>query len=412
MHAVPTDTDVLIIGAGPSGAIASALLKKAGHDVIVMEKEQFPRFSVGESLLPHCMQYIEQAGMLEAVDEFGFQYKNGAAFRRGSEYSTFDFREKFGQGPGTTFQVERAPFDKLLADLASEQGVPIFFKHEITAVRSETDSAHLDYINAEGDTGHIRAKFILDASGFGRVLPRLLKLERPSSFPVRKAIFTHADDHISDTDYDRSKVLITVHPTEKDIWYWLIPLRDGRCSLGVIAKEEQIEARRQNSTIDHIQAFIDEAPEFRALLADAKFNYPAREITGFSSNVSTLVGERFALLGNAGEFLDPIFSSGITIAMRSASMAAALLDKQLNGKPVDWQSEYSEPLAEGVNTFRTFVEAWYDGRFQDIIFFEDKQKELRDQISAILAGYAWDKTNPCVQYPERFLKLLYKVTQA
>lgn len=114
---------VVVIGAGPSGAIASALLKRNGHDVLIVERQHFPRFSIGESLLSHCIDFIEEAGMLDAVQAAGFQLKNGAAFAWGDHVSAFDFGDTFSNGKPTTFQVQRADFDKLLADQAALQGL-------------------------------------------------------------------------------------------------------------------------------------------------------------------------------------------------------------------------------------------------------------------------------------------------
>ena len=399
-------TDVLVIGAGPAGALAAANLQRLGHRVLVLEREFFPRFSIGESLLPQCMVYLEEAGMLAAVQRFGFQFKNGAAFRWGDKVSWFDFEEKFSPGPGTTFQVDRAVFDKLLADEAAAQGVDIRYGHTITAVNMSGDLAQISYCDNGGNTGEVACRFVLDASGFGRVLPRLLDLEAPSDFPVRQAIFTHVDDHIAPGAFDRNKILVTVHPTQRDIWYWLIPFSDGRCSLGIVASQAQMAQRKSDSMRQQIRNFVAEAPELAQLLHDAEFNYQAREIIGYSAKVKQLAGDKYALLGNAGEFLDPVFSSGVTIAMRSASSAVKVLDRQLRGEPVDWQTEYAQPLRQGIETFRVFVQAWYDGRFQDIIFFPDQADAIRRMISSILAGYAWDTNNPYVAEPLRRMNVL------
>src|SRR5882724_576455 len=190
---------VVVIGAGPSGSIASALLKRRGHDVLVLERQKFPRFSIGESLLVHCLDFVAEAGMLEAVEAAGFQYKNGAAFARNGEYADYDFGDRFTAGRPGTFQVERAHFDKILADEAARQGVEIRYEVEITAV-SEPDAAGRRTLTARdvksGEVRDIQADFILDASGFGRTLPKLLNLETPSKFPTRQAIFTHIADHI------------------------------------------------------------------------------------------------------------------------------------------------------------------------------------------------------------------------
>lgn len=400
------NTDVLIIGAGPSGAIAAANMHRLGHQVLVLERQVFPRFTIGESLLPHCMEYIEEAGLLAAVNNYGFQFKNGAAFARGSERSHYNFEQKFSKGPGTTFQVDRGEFDKLLADEVAAQGVDIRYSHTIIDVDTSGEKNRVRYTDAEGREGIVECQFILDASGFGRVLPRLLNLEKPSNFPIRQAISTHIVDHISDPNYDRNKILVTVHPHNKEIWFWLIPFSDGRCSMGVIATPEQVAARAGNSLEERLKTFISEAPEFEKLIANAEFCFPFRELVGYSAKVTHLAEEKFALLGNAGEFLDPVFSSGITIAMRSASSASHLLDRQLKGGKVNWLEEYEKPLRQGIDTFRVFVEAWYDGRFQDIIFFNQQTDQVRDMISAILAGYAWDTQNPYVAEPLRRVNTL------
>ena len=128
------ESDIIIIGAGPSGAVAAALLRKNGYQVTILEKQHFPRFSIGESLLPQCMEFLEEANMVSAIEEAGFQYKNGAAFHFDGRNSAFDFREKFSPGWGTTFQVQRAHFDHLLAKEAEKQGADIRYGHEITEV--------------------------------------------------------------------------------------------------------------------------------------------------------------------------------------------------------------------------------------------------------------------------------------
>ena len=142
--------DVVVIGAGPAGAVSSSLLNKKGHRILVLEKQHFPRFSIGESLLPQCMTYLEQAGMLEAVQASTFQHKNGAAFSRGEEYEYFDFREKISAGWGTTFQVQRDSFDKILADEAQKQGVVLRYGHSVIACDSVNGERQL---SVQTDTG-------------------------------------------------------------------------------------------------------------------------------------------------------------------------------------------------------------------------------------------------------------------
>ena len=396
---------VVVIGAGPSGAIAAALLKRNGHDVLMIERQHFPRFSIGESLLSHCLDFVEEAGMLEAVNAAGFQLKNGAAFAWGEQYSAFDFGDTFSHGKPTTFQVQRADFDKLLADQAALQGAEVRYGEAIVSVDFDLPKPQLEVLREDGSQYRVEADFVLDASGYGRVLPRLLDLEAPSNFPVRQAVFTHIEDHIDSPSFEREKILITTHPIHRDIWFWTIPFSNGRCSVGVVAAAEHFEGRMENLD-ECLRGFIAETPSLAGVLKNAVWDTPARTIGGYSANVKTLHGPGFALLGNAAEFLDPVFSSGVTIAMRSASMAAGVLHRQLQGQSVDWQSEFAEPLKRGVDTFRCYVEGWYAGTFQDVIFHTGGSPDIRRMISAILAGYAWDERNPFVSEPKRRLRML------
>ncbi|MGB2147312.1 MAG: NAD(P)/FAD-dependent oxidoreductase [Vibrio toranzoniae] len=408
-------TQVVIIGAGPSGSIAASLLHKKGIDVRVIEKSLFPRFSIGESLLPACMEVIEQAGMSEAVADANFQFKDGAAFRKNGVYTAFNFEDKFSAGPGTTFQVQRGAFDKVLADTAEAQGVTIDYQHELMGINFTEDSTILDVQVLDGERYQLEAKYVLDGSGFGRVLPKMLDLEEPSSLPPRKAIFTHINDYIpeadTDLEYDRNKILISVHPTNPDVWYWLIPFSNGVSSFGVVGEPKFFESYPQDK-IAAIKQLAMEEPGLAEILARAEYPNPAGEIGGYSANVKHLATDKYALLGNAGEFLDPVFSSGVTIAMKSAQFAVECVEKQLNGEKVDWERDYADPLMVGVNTFRTYVEGWYSGTLQDVIFYQDPNPKIKQMVCSILAGYAWDQTNPYVKDSQRRLTTLAEICRS
>ena len=400
-----TQFDVAVIGAGPAGSVASALLRKKGYQVCVLEKQHFPRFVIGESLLPHCMEMLEEAGFTNAVRaEPGFQLKNGAAFSWGSRYTEFDFTDKFSDGPGTTYQVRRAVFDKILIGEAAKQGVEVRFGHGVTAFDNSGDFARLNIETDTGESYELTAKFVLDASGYGRVLPRLLDLETPSHLPPRQAHFTHIDDNITNPKFDRNKILITTHPQHRDVWIWLIPFGDNRCSVGVVGTPDKLVG--ESETV--LKKFVYECPMLNEILDKAvwKNDFPFRSIQGYSANVKSLHGRHFALLGNAAEFLDPVFSSGVTIALHSAKLAADLLAKQLEGGTADWDTEFAEPLMIGVDTFRTYVDGWYDFRFQNVVYAPDRSPEISRMLSSILAGYAWDTENPFVAKSEQRLTAL------
>jgi flavin-dependent dehydrogenase len=399
--------DVAIIGAGPAGAVAAALLRRAGRSVLVLERQHFPRFSIGESLLPQSMAYLEEAGMLQAVVEAGFQYKNGAHFTYRGQSSAFDFRDKHSAGWGTTYQVERAVFDDILIRCAAGQGADVRFGHTVRAMRPG-DAPVLEVIDEAEHAYEVAARFVFDASGFGRVLPRLLNLEAPTRMPTRAAIFSHVLDGIPAGATDRNKICVATHPERRDVWFWMIPLAGGRSSVGCVAEASFLDAPDAEREAK-LRALIRQEPTLKSLIGDAPFLMPVRHIGGYAANVERLHGPGYALLGNAGEFLDPVFSSGVTIALRSAHLAVQTVNRQLDGEQVDWSAAYDVPLRKGIDTFRAFVERWYTGELQDIIFYPDQTPSIRRMISAVLAGYAWDESNPYVADPVRRLNALHEV---
>ncbi|MEO7996362.1 MAG: NAD(P)/FAD-dependent oxidoreductase [Gemmatimonadaceae bacterium] len=401
-----TKTDVVIIGAGPAGSVAAALLVNRGRKVEVVERQHFPRFSIGESLLPQCMAFLAEAGLVDDIDAVGFQFKDGAAFHRNGVNTGIYFPDKTTAGPGTTYQVRREIFDLALANGAAAKGANISFGEEVIAFESDDNGAAVTVRNEQGELRRIEAKFALDASGFGRVLSRLLNLELPSDFPPRRSVFCHVRDHITEPSLDRNKILITVHPTNPEIWYWLIPLADGLSSIGAVGPNQAIEAAGSTDH-DRLWNLTREVDYLDLVLKNAEIVRPANTIGGYACRVKSLVGPSHALLGNAAEFLDPVFSSGVTIAMKSAVLATGLIERKFNGESVDWDRDFVRELYVGIETFRACVEAWYSGRLQRIIF--NRPAELNDatkMLTAVLAGYAWDQQNAIVREPRRFLRLL------
>jgi flavin-dependent dehydrogenase len=403
--------DVAIIGAGPAGAVAASLLAAKGYDTVILERQEFPRFSIGESLLPQCMEVLDEAGMLDAVVSAKFQLKNGAAFERNGDRAVFDFSDKFSLGCSTAFEVQRDRFDKILADRAAASGAAVHYRCEITGVDLAVDQPVLSYLNADGTPARLRTKFCLDASGFGQTLAKLQNLVRPTNWPARESIFTHVVDRVDSHKFDRGKILITIHPAHQDIWFWLIPFSDGSSSLGVVAAQGALD-RFEGDEQSVLRQIISETGELESLLANAEYHKPCARLTGYASEVEKIHGENFAMLGNASGFLDPVFSSGVTIALKSSSLAANCLDRRFRGQKVDWEQEFTAPLNRGVETFRQFVAAWYDGRLQDIIFADSQSPRIRQMICSILAGYAWDDNNPYVVKPQRRLSALAAICRS
>ncbi|HAI17778.1 MAG TPA: pyridine nucleotide-disulfide oxidoreductase, partial [Xanthomarina gelatinilytica] len=396
--------DVLIIGAGPSGCVAAAYLNNQGYDIKVVEKSVFPRFVIGESLLPRCMDHFEEVGLLDCLKAANFELKPGARFLRGDVVCNFDFSDKHSEGWDWTWQVPRADFDHILVKEIIKKGVDVSFEHEVTAVEIADDGSSKTTIKTkEGDTYTIHAKFIIDSSGYGRVLPRLLDLDKPSALPDHSSIFTHVKD--VNREEGTEGTLITFDVLDKDTWFWVIPFSNGNTSLGFVSKTEYIDSFKGSNT-ERMKEMLKLSDYYYDRFKDVDFLFEPINIKNYSKSVKQLYGKGYALTGNSSEFLDPVFSSGVTFATESALMSAKLISKELRGELVDWEEEYSNYIKYGVAVFSTYVKEWYTGNLQTLFFHRPENPDVKRQICAVLAGYVWDKTNPFVTKHDRIVKTL------
>lgn len=399
--------DVLVIGAGPAGCVAAAMLNKNGHRVKVVEKKQFPRFVIGESLLPRCLHNLEKAGLLEAIQAQNFQQKKGASFARSAdEFCDFDFSEQFTTGWGYAYQMPRAKFDKALADEIIRQGVELCYQESVEAVAFLTDKVLVDIQNKKGEAYQVEAQFVVDASGYGRVLPRLLDLGCDSEFPGRTAFFAHIKD---DTRTKESEFLTEVAELEA-AWAWMIPIEKGTTSIGFVGDPDFLEQYGTAYDETMFKDLLNAHPLLKDRYAqEVEFVFSPIVIKGYSVGVKQMYGDRFVLVGNSTEFLDPIFSSGVAFATETGAVAGELLSRQLNGEKVDWETEYSKHVQHGIDVFRTFVKEWYTGNLQTILYATKKDPSFKKQICSVLAGYVWDKSNPYVKKHRRAVPLLAEV---
>lgn len=399
--------DVLIIGAGPSGTVAAGVLNKNGISTKIVEKQIFPRFVIGESLLPRCMDNLEKAGLLDVVKEQGFQEKFGAKFVDHNNSCDFDFSEQYSEGWNWTWQVKRDQFDHILAKEVERKGVPIEYNTEVIAVDFDDSGVSTTTVkNEQGNQKNIVAKHIIDASGYGRVLPRLLQLNVPSDFPVRTSLFSHIKDQNRPKGIDGNRITIIVY--KQDVWVWVIPFSDDVTSIGVVGSPEDIN-RFEGDATKQLKKWISEIPQLANRFGDMDFMFEPKQITGYSAAVSKLYGKGFTLTGNSTEFLDPVFSSGVTFATESGALAADLISRNFKGENVDWEKEYAEYIVRGVDVFRSFILSWYDGSLQKIFFTPKENELMKKQICSVLAGYVWDLSNPFVKQHSRAIKALSNV---
>ncbi|HPI53953.1 MAG TPA: NAD(P)/FAD-dependent oxidoreductase [Chitinophagaceae bacterium] len=401
-------TDVLVIGAGPAGCIAASMLKQQGYNIKMVEKEKFPRFVIGESLLPRVMDHLEEAGYLEDIKAAGFQEKFGAKFLRGDEVCDFNFSDQFSNGWTWTWQVPRGKFDQILSNGAKKMGIDLEFETAVEHIEFNGTDSVTTVVDADGNKKEIAAKFIVDASGYGRVIPRMFNLDEPSNLGKRKTHFTHFRDLKRPGGIDGNRITVVVHQTR--VWIWIIPFSDGITSVGFVGDPEFF-ADMPEDPIERMKHIIASDPNTAERFADAEMMFEPRTIEGYSISTKQLYGEGYVLVGNATEFLDPVFSSGVTFAMESGNKAGKLVGKFLAGESVDWETEYTAYMMQGINTFRTYVSTWYTGELHEIFFSANQDAEIKKQICSVLAGYVWDLENPFVKKHEQAVKSLYKVIE-
>ena len=407
---IQKQVDVLVIGAGPSGTIAASIMHQSGLSVQIVEKMVFPRFVIGESLLPRCMEALEEAKFLDAVKAKHFQQKDGAKFVMDGQICDFNFSQQFTPGWTWTWQVPRADFDKTLADECVKMGIPLQYETEVVNIQIFDDHSLTTVKTADGQIETIQAKFIVDGSGYGRVIPRLFGLERQSSQAPRKTLFCHMTDPNRSEAVEPNRITIYVH--NATTWIWVIPFSNGNTSVGYVGSPEFYE-KFTGTPEEQFRKLIDAQPELKERFGNSEMLWEPRTLQSWSSTTDTFYGKGFVLTGNVTEFLDPVFSSGVTLASVSAQLAANMVIRQLRGEQVDWSNDYMKKMQLGVDVFRTYVNGWYDGTLFDIFFAENRNPEIMSQICSVLAGYVWDENNPFVKNHEKNIRTLsrYLVAQ-
>lgn len=401
--------DVLVIGAGPAGTVAAAIIKKAGYQVEIVEKTQFPRFVIGESLLPRCLEGMEEAGFMPALTAQGFQEKWGAKFIMNDKVCDFTFAEQhYENGYNYAWQMPRADFDFTLANECERMGISVHYLSDLIAIDMNDDGSSVSTIQkSDSSTWQVAAKFIVDGSGYGRVIPRLFNLEMPPGLPTRKTIFCHLSDPKRMEMVEPNRIVVYAENT--DCWIWTIPFSNGITSVGFVAEPEFFELFGSDEAIvEKYKKLLEHNPNTAYRFQDADMKFEPRILQGWSATSSSFYGKGYVLTGNVTEFLDPIFSSGVTLATVSSQKAAKLVVKHLQGEAVDWENDYMKFMEQGVDVFRTYVKAWYTGDLYKIFFAEHKDPLIKSQICSVLAGYVWDDTNPFVKNHQKAITALIK----
>ena len=395
--------DVLVIGAGPSGCVSACHLHNNNVKVKMVEKTKFPRLVVGESLIPRVMDHFAEAGLFESLDAMNFEKKLGARFIRGEEICIFDFSKKYGKGWDWTWQVPRADFDNTMAQEVINKGIDLEFESEVVSISFKGKKSITVIKDVAGNLKEVHANFVIDSSGYGRVLPRLLDLDTPSKLDPHSSIFTHVLD--VNRPEGEEGTLISFDILETEVWLWVIPFSNGNTSLGVVGPTHFINSLSENK--DNREALnnaIKLSDYYVKRFGGVDFLFEPVKLENYARSVKQMYGDGFALTGNSSEFLDPVFSSGVAFATESGMLAAKLYIKESQGITVDWEQEFTGYMRRGIGVFTTYVKEWYTGNLQTLFFHQPENPDVKEKICAVLAGYVWDETNPFVKKHDNVIK--------
>jgi flavin-dependent dehydrogenase len=384
-----TDYDAIIIGGGPAGSTAAALLAMKGHRVLLLEKEVFPRYHVGESLMPFCWFTLNRLGVIDRMNEIGFVRKSSVQFATtdGRISAPFYFFQHFDHPAATTWQVERKDFDLMLLDNARSKGVEVrenttvlgFLRtgDRISGVRAQT---------GDGEPFEVQAPVTLDCTGRDALYQRKHGTRKRDPMLNKVSIWTLYQDAKRDTGLDEGATTIAYLPGGG--WFWNIPLRNGVVSSGIVAERDYLY--RPGETRDPAEIYAREI-ENNAWIKDHLSQgrqFGEYWVTGeYSYRAEHCATDGLLLVGDAFAFLDPVFSSGVFLALKSAEMAADAVDAALEKGDTSAAAfaTYGEELCGHIETMRRIVYAFYDPEFSFAKLIR-QHPDLRGRLTDVLIG--------------------------
>lgn len=401
--------DVVVIGGGPGGSTAATLLARRGYKVIALEKARHPRFHIGESLLPMNLPVFERLGVLDKVRALGV-FKPGADFEADNErgYNTYAFARAIGQSPPHAYQVWRQDFDKMLYDHARESGADAREGHEVVQVEQRgSRESWLDVKTDDGRSYCIQARYVVDASGRDAFLSAKRKLRRRNDQHQSAAIFGHYRGAERRAGEDAGN--ISIYRFEHG-WMWMIPLPDGVMSVGAVCRPDYLK-QRKGRTVEFLLDTLKSSPALWRRVEHAELIDDEVRVTGnYSYDSMRMGGPGWVLVGDAFAFLDPVFSSGVYLAMSGAEQAAAVVDQSLREpqREMALLRKLEKRQRAGMARFAFFIYR-FNGPVMQQMFRQPRNTwQLEQGVISMLAGDLFD--TPRVLRKLALFKLVYAVS--
>ncbi|MCB9894025.1 MAG: tryptophan 7-halogenase [Planctomycetes bacterium] len=395
MSKVLGEFDVAIVGGGPGGSTLASLLRRQGRSVCIVERDPFPRFRIGESLLPFSMDTFQRIGVLEKIRAAGYQVKHGARFvvDETLEEECFWFRNGLDKDHPFAFQVQRAPFDKLLLDHATELGAKVYQPLAALNLTVHEDGAELDT-----PEGRIRAQVVADVSGRWTFMSGRQNQRKIHPSHRKVTVFGHFRE-VTRCEQDPGNIIIARFGDTKMGWFWLIPFADGTTSVGVVADSEYFRASGKTPA----EFFGESVRNSRSIgprMIKAERIGELRTEADFSYTSERHVGDRLIKVGDAGAFIDPVFSSGVFLSVKAAEMAAEAIAGAFDTGDFSEKSflGYEERVRVGTKVFWAFIDAFYNKDFLKQMVTSRRRPLLQKSITSLLAGDIYNERNMLIAY--------------